>query len=60
MLHKHAYDDQVLSEAEIFRWHKAFLNGQITVEDEPHYSQLVISKTEVNLTYHICHNCLGN
>ena len=47
---KQAYGDQVLSRAQVFRWHKAFLFGRETVEDEPRSGRPVTSRTEENAT----------
>jgi uncharacterized cysteine cluster protein YcgN (CxxCxxCC family) len=33
---KRAYGDEVLSKAQVFRWHKAFKEGRENVEDEHH------------------------
>jgi len=32
---KRAYGEHALSKTQIFRWHKAFLDGRESVEDEP-------------------------
>ena len=32
---KRAYGEHALSRTQIFRWHKAFLDGHESVEDEP-------------------------
>ena len=34
-LHR-AYGEHSLSRAQVFRWHKSFLEGREQVEDEPH------------------------
>jgi len=34
----------------VFRWHKAFLDGRESVEDEPHSGRPCTSKTDKNVT----------
>ena len=46
---KLAYSDQVLSGAQVFKWHKAFLNVREIVEDEARSERQCTSKTEENV-----------
>jgi len=41
-----AYGEHSLSRAQVFRWHKSFLEGREQVEDEPHAERPSTSKTE--------------
>ena len=43
-----AYGENSLSRAQVFRWHKSFLEGQEQVEDEPHAGRQT-SKTDDNV-----------
>ena len=45
-----AYGEQALSRTQVFRWHKAFLDGRESVEDEPRCGRPCTSKTEENVT----------
>ena len=47
---KRAYGEHALSRAQVFRWHKAFLDGHESVEDEPRSGRPCTSKTEENMT----------
>ena len=47
---KRAYGEHVLSTAQIFRWHKAFLDGRESVEGEPRSGRTCVSKTDENVT----------
>jgi len=46
---KQAYE-HALSRAQVFRWHKAFLDGCESVEDEPLSGRPCMSKTNENVT----------
>ena len=41
-----AYGEQPLSRAQVFRWHKSFLEGREQVEDEPCAGRPSTSKTD--------------
>ena len=41
-----AYGEHSLSTAQVFRWHKSFLEGRKQVEDEPRAGRLSTSKTD--------------
>ena len=43
-----AYGEHSLSRAQVFRWHKSFLEGQEQVEDELHAGRPSTSKTNNN------------
>ena len=43
------YGEHSLSRAQVFRWHKSFLEGQEQVEDEPRAGRLSNSKTDDNV-----------
>ena len=43
-------ESMLLSRAHDFRWHKAFLDGRESVEDEPHSGRPCTSKTDENVT----------
>ena len=45
-----AYREHALSRAQIFKWHKAFLDGRESVEDEPRSGRPCTSKTDENVT----------
>jgi len=47
---KRAYGEHALSRAQVFRWHKAFLDGCESVEDEPHSGRPCTSKMDENVT----------
>ena len=47
---KRAYGEHAVSGAQVFRMHKAFLDGRESVEDEPHSGRPCTSKTEENVT----------
>ena len=47
---RRAYGEHALSRTQVFRWHKAFLDGRKSVEDEPRCGIPCTSKTEENLT----------
>ena len=47
---KWAYGEHVLTRAQVFRWHKAFLDGREIVEDEPHSGRPCTSKMDENVT----------
>ena len=44
-----AYGEHSLSRAQVFRWHKFFLEGREQVEDEPHVGRPPTSKTDDNV-----------
>ena len=44
-----AYGEHCLSRAQVFRWHKSFLEGREHVEDEPRSGRPSTSKTEENV-----------
>ena len=44
-----AYGEHSLSRAQVFRWHKSFLEGREQVEDEPRAGRPSTSKTDVYL-----------
>jgi len=44
-----AYGEHSLSRAQMFRWHKFFLEGREQVEDEPHAGRPSTSKTDNNV-----------
>jgi len=46
---KRAYGEHFLSRAQVFRWHKSFLEGREQVEDEPRGRRRSTSKTEDNV-----------
>jgi hypothetical protein len=47
---KRAYGEHAVLRAQVFRWHKAFLDGRERVEDEPHSERPCTSKTGENVT----------
>ena len=44
-----AYGEHSLSRAQVFRWHKSFLEDREQVEDEPRAGRLSTSKTDDNV-----------
>jgi len=44
-----AYGEHFLSRAQVFRWHKFFLEGREQVEDEPRAARPSTSKTDENV-----------
>ena len=44
-----AYGEHPLSAAQVFRWHKSFLEGRKQVEDEPCAGRPSTSKTDDNV-----------
>ena len=44
-----AYGGYFLSRAQVFRWHKSFLEGREQVKDEPRAGRPSISKTDENV-----------
>ena len=44
-----AYGEHSLSRAQVFRWHKSFLEGREQVEDEPRAGRNSTSKTDDNV-----------
>ena len=46
---KQAYGELSLSRAQVFRWHKSFLEGREHVEDEPRSGRPSTSKTDENV-----------
>ena len=44
-----AYGEHSISRAQVFRWHKSFLEGREQVEDEPRAERLSTSKTDDNV-----------
>jgi len=47
---KRAYGEHALSRTRVFRWHKAFLDGRESVEDEPRFGRPCTSKADENVT----------
>jgi len=47
---RRAYGEHALSRTQVFRCHKAFLDGRESVEDEPRCGRLRTSKTDENVT----------
>ena len=47
---KRAYEEHAQSRAQVFRWHKAFLDARESVEDEPRSGRPCTSKTDENVT----------
>ena len=47
---KKAYGEHAVSRTQVFRWHKAFLDGREGVEDEPRSRRPCTSKTDENVT----------
>jgi len=45
-----AYGEIAVSRAQVFRWHKAFLDDHESVEDEPRSGRPCTSKTDENVT----------
>ena len=43
------YGEHSLSRAQVFRWHKSFLEGREHVEDKPHAGRPSTSKTDDNV-----------
>jgi hypothetical protein len=43
------YGEHSLSRAQVFRWHKSFLDGREQVEDEPHLGRPSTSETNNNV-----------
>jgi hypothetical protein len=43
---KRVYGEYALSRIQVFRWHKAFLDGRESVEDEPRSGRSCTSKTD--------------
>ena len=41
-----AYEEHFLSSAQVFRWHKSFLEGREQVEDKPRAERPSTSKTD--------------
>ena len=46
---KRAYGEHSISRAQVFRWHKSFLEGREQVEDEPRVGRPSTSKMEDNV-----------
>ena len=44
-----AYGEHSLSKAQVFRWHKSFLEGREQVEDKPRAGRRSTSKTDDNV-----------
>ncbi|GFY32510.1 HTH_48 domain-containing protein [Trichonephila clavipes] len=44
-----AYEDSVLSRAQVLWWFKAFSEGRESIEDEPHSRRSSVSKTAENI-----------
>ena len=44
-----AYGEHSLSRAQVFKWHKSFLEGREQVEDEPRSGRLSTSETDNNV-----------
>jgi len=47
---KRAFGERSVWSARIFRWHKEFLDGRDSVEDEPRSGRICTSKTDENVT----------
>ena len=47
---KWSYGEHAVSKAQAFIWHKAFLDGRDSVEDEPRSGRTCTSKTDENVT----------
>ena len=47
---RRAYGEHAVSRTQVFRWHKAFLDGCESVENEPHCGRPCTSKTDENVT----------
>jgi len=47
---KRVYGEHAVSRTRVFRWHKAFLDGRESVEDEPRSGRPCTSKTDDNVT----------
>jgi len=47
---KRAYGEHALSRTQVFSWHKAFLDGRESVEDEHRSGRPCTSKTDENVT----------
>ena len=47
---RRAYGEHALTRTQVFRWHKAFLDGRESVEDEPRCGRSCTSKTDENVT----------
>jgi len=47
---KRAYGEHALSRTQVFRWHKAFLDGRESVEDERRSGRACTSNTDENVT----------
>ena len=47
---KWAYGEHAVLRAQVFRWHKTFLNGHESVEDEPHSGRPCALKTNETVT----------
>ena len=47
---KWAYGEHAVPIAQVFRWHKSFLDGRESVEDEPRSGRNCASKTDENVT----------
>jgi len=47
---RRVYGEHALSRTQVFMWHKAFLDGRESVEDEPHCGRPCTSKTDENVT----------
>jgi len=47
---KRAYGEHTLLRTQVFRWHKAFLDGRESVEDESRSGRPCTSKTDENVT----------
>jgi len=45
-----AYGEHAVSRTQVFRWHKAFLDGRESVEEEPRSGRPCTSKTDENVT----------
>ena len=44
-----SYGQHAVSTAQVFRWHKVFLDGRESVEDEPSSGRRCASKTDENV-----------
>jgi ribosomal protein L28 len=46
---RHAYGDEALSRARVFEWHKRFLSGRVSVEDDTRSGRPSSSRNEDNV-----------
>ena len=46
---KRAYGQHAVWRTQVFKWHKAFLDGRDSVQDEPRFGETCTSKTDENV-----------